>query len=81
LGIPASVKEVREDGTAVVDVFGNDAVVDTTLVPDVKPGDKVIVHAGAIIAKMDEEQWRQTYEIWKQVLETLDKEFEAALEQ
>jgi hydrogenase expression/formation protein HypC len=81
LGIPATIKEIREDGTAVVDVFGNDAIVDVTLVPDVKPGDKVIVHAGAAIAKLDEEQWRETYEVWKQVLETLDREFEAAVEQ
>ena len=81
MGIPATIKEIREDGTAVVDVFGNDAIVDVTLVPDVKPGDKVIVHAGAAIAKLDEEQWREAYEIWKQVLETLDREFEAAVEQ
>ncbi|ABU81754.1 HypC/HybG/HupF family hydrogenase formation chaperone [Ignicoccus hospitalis] len=76
LGIPATVKEVYEDGTAAVDVFGNEAIVDLTLVPDVKPGDKVIVHAGAAIAKVDEERWREAYELWKQVLETLDKLYE-----
>jgi len=75
LGIPATVEEVMEDGTAVVDVFGNDAIVDVTLVPEVRPGDKVIVHAGAAIAKIDEEQWRAAYEIWVQVLETLEREF------
>ena len=80
LGIPAVVKEVFEDGTAAVDVFGNEAIVDLTLVPDVKPGDKVIVHAGAAIAKVDEEQWKEAYEIWKQVLETLDKMYEEGSE-
>jgi hydrogenase expression/formation protein HypC len=78
LGIPATIKEVRDDGTAVVDVFGNEAIVDVTLLEDPKPGDKVIVHAGAAIAKMDEEAWREAYEIWKQVLERLDEMAEEA---
>ncbi len=78
LGIPATVKAINDNGTAVVDVFGNEAIVDITLVPDAKPGDKVIVHAGAAIAKLDEEQWREAYEMWKQILEALDKEVEQA---
>jgi len=77
LGIPAKVLEVdEENGIAIVDVFGNKAEVDITLVPDARPGDHVMVHAGAAIAKVDEEIWKESYELWKQVLEAVDKEYE-----
>ncbi len=76
LGIPAKVIEVdRENGIAIVDVFGNKVEVDVTLVEDVNPGDYVMVHAGAAIAKVDEEQWRESFELWKQVLEALEREY------
>ncbi|ALU11347.1 hydrogenase assembly protein HypC [Ignicoccus islandicus DSM 13165] len=77
LGIPAKIIEVdRENGVAVVDVFGNKAEVDITLVEDVEPGDYVMVHAGAAIAKVDEEQWKESFEMWKQVLEAVNREYE-----
>ena len=77
LGIPAKILEVdRENGIAIVDVFGNKAEVDITLVPDAQPGDHVMVHAGAAIAKVDEEVWKESYELWKQMLEAMDREYE-----
>ncbi len=82
LGIPARIVEVREDeGVAIVDVFGNKAEVDITLVPDAKPGDYVMVHAGAAIAKVDEEQWRESYELWKEMLEAMEREYERSLQE
>lgn len=71
LAIPAVIKQVNDDGTAVVDVFGNEAIVDVTLIENPKPGDKVMVHAGAAIAKVDEEIWKESYEVWKQMLEAM----------
>ncbi len=74
LGIPARVVEVRE-GTAVVDMFGVKREVDITLVPDAKPGDVVVIHAGAAIAKLDEEQARESLEFWKELMKKLEEDF------
>ena len=71
LAIPAVIIEVNDDGTAIVDVFGNEALVDVSLIEDPKPGDKVMVHAGAAIARVDEETWKESYEVWKQMLEAM----------
>jgi len=67
LGIPAKVVEVRET-TAIVDYGGYLREVDILLQPDVKVGDYVIVHAGAIIAKIDEKEALETIKLWKEVL-------------
>jgi hydrogenase maturation factor len=40
-----------------------------------------MVHAGAAIAKVDEEQWRESYELWKQMLEAMEREYERALQE
>lgn len=58
MGVPGRVVEVRGE-RAVVDFGGLRREVDAVLVPDVKPGDYVIVHAGAIIEKIDEETYRE----------------------
>ncbi|MCD6114613.1 MAG: HypC/HybG/HupF family hydrogenase formation chaperone [Thermoprotei archaeon] len=70
LGIPGVVVEVKEL-TAIVDFGGVKREVDKLLVPDVKPGDYVIVHAGAIISKLSREEAEKTIEAWKEVLEAL----------
>jgi hydrogenase maturation factor len=45
--LPMRVTEVREDGIAVC----GDAEVLTALVGEVEPGDELLVHAGAAIAR------------------------------
>ncbi|MHA1616299.1 MAG: HypC/HybG/HupF family hydrogenase formation chaperone [Candidatus Njordarchaeales archaeon] len=73
LGVPAKVLEVR-DNQAIVDYGGGvKKTVDAFLVPDVKPGDYVIVHAGAIISKISEEDYREMIEILSQIL-TIEEE-------
>ncbi len=71
LGIPGKVVEVK-DRTAIVDFGGVSREVDATL-EDVKPGDYVIVHVGAIISKIDEEAARETIEVWKEMIEALER--------
>lgn len=73
LGIPAKVIEVRET-TAIVDYGGYLKEVDILLQPDVKVGDYVIVHAGAIIAKMNEKEALETIKLWKEALRIITKE-------
>jgi len=60
LGIPGKVVKVEGD-VAIVDFGGVKRRVDALLV-NVRPGDHVIVHAGAIIAKIDEKLAREMEE-------------------
>ena len=68
LGVPGIVVEVKGE-IAVVDFGGIRREVDTLLVPDVKPGDYVVVHAGAIIEKID----KKTFEEMIKYLQELAK--------
>ena len=69
LGVPAIVVDVHGN-EAVVDYGGGvKRKVDAFLVPDIKPGDYVIVHAGAIISKISEQEYREMVEILQQILQ------------
>jgi len=70
LGIPGVVVEVK-DTIAIVDFGGVKREVDSLLVPNIKPGDYVIVHAGAIISKLSPEEAEETIKAWREVLEAL----------
>lgn len=59
VGLSARVVRLREDGTALVDASGAKREVSAQLLSDLMPGDYVMVHAGAAIAKItgeDEEE-------------------------
>ena len=55
LAIPARIVEMEGD-RAVVDAMGNRWNARTTLLPEVKLGDLVLVHAGFAISTVDEEE-------------------------
>ena len=55
LAIPARVVELEGD-RAVADALGNRWRIRTTLTPEVKKGDIVLIHAGFAIARIDEKQ-------------------------
>ncbi|RLF21079.1 MAG: HypC/HybG/HupF family hydrogenase formation chaperone [Thermoprotei archaeon] len=73
LGVPARVLRVKED-LAVVD-YGGGVIkeVDASIVPDIKPGDYVIVHAGIIIAKIDEEEAMEMIKALRELRALLDR--------
>lgn len=54
VGLSAKVIEVR-DGTAIVDASGARRSVSAQLIGDLEPGDYVMVHAGAAIAKITDD--------------------------
>ncbi|MDO4615464.1 MAG: HypC/HybG/HupF family hydrogenase formation chaperone [Lachnospiraceae bacterium] len=54
VGLSAKVVKIS-DGTAVVDAFGAKRTVSAELIEDLMPGDYVMVHAGAAIAKITED--------------------------
>ncbi len=62
LAIPARVVFIDEM-MAKVDMMGNERSVGTHLVPEVKVGDYVLVHAGFAIEIIDEEIAKETEEL------------------
>jgi len=68
LAIPARIIELEGD-KAVVDAMGNRFKAKTTLLPEIKLGDLVLVHAGFAISQVDEEEAKETWELFKQINE------------
>jgi len=68
LAVPARVIELVDD-KAVVDAMGNRWNIRTTLTPEIKLGDIVLIHAGFAIAKVDEEEAKKTWELFAEIAE------------
>ena len=66
LAIPARIIELDED-VAVVDAMGNRFKAKTTLLPEAKIGNLVLVHAGFAISLVDEEEAKKTWELIQQI--------------
>ena len=61
LAIPARIVELEQD-VAVVDAMGNRYKAKTTLLPEAKLGDLVLVHAGFAISLVDEDEAKKTWQ-------------------
>ena len=68
LAIPARIVELEQD-VAVVDAMGNRYKAKTTLLPEAKLGDLVLVHAGFAISLVDEEEARKTWQLIAEINE------------
>jgi hydrogenase expression/formation protein HypC len=66
LAIPARIIELEGD-RAVVDAMGNRWRAKTTLLPEAKLGDLVLMHAGFAISLIDEEEAKKTWELLAQI--------------
>ncbi len=66
LAIPARIVELEGD-KAVVDAMGNRWRARTTLLPEAKQGDLVLIHAGFAISLVDEEEAKETWELLRQI--------------
>ena len=62
LAIPARIVELEGD-KAVVDAMGNCWRAKTTLLPEAKLGDLVLIHAGFAISLVDEEEAKETWRL------------------
>ncbi|MDP4127192.1 MAG: HypC/HybG/HupF family hydrogenase formation chaperone [Bacillota bacterium] len=72
LAIPAKV--VTMDGSiAKVDMMGNERVVSIDLVPEVKIGEFVLVHAGFAIGVIDDESAHETEELLLEVAKAYEE--------
>lgn len=73
LAIPAKV--VTMDGSiAKVDMMGNERVVSIDLVPEVKIGEYVLVHAGFAIGIIDDLSAKETEELLLEVANAYEQE-------
>lgn len=66
LAIPSRIVELDGDN-AIVDCIGYRYRAKTTLLPDAKKGDLVLVHAGFAISLVDEEEARETWQLLAQI--------------
>ena len=73
LAVPARIVELVDD-KAVADAMGNRWRIRTTLTPQIKLGDIVLIHAGFAIAKVDEEEAKKTWELFAEIAEFQNKQ-------
>ena len=71
LAIPARIVELEGDN-AVVDAMGNSFRAKTTLLPEAKLGDLVLVHAGFAISQVDEEEAKKTWQLITEINEFME---------
>ncbi|MBN1498407.1 MAG: HypC/HybG/HupF family hydrogenase formation chaperone [Spirochaetes bacterium] len=71
LAVPMTITKI-EGTRAVAESRGVETAVDISLMPDVKKGDRVIVHAGFIIERLDENEAAEIDKVWDQYLEQMD---------
>ncbi len=70
LGIPAEVVEVNESSEGLVTVkvrMGGVLREVISAIPDLKPGEYVIVHAGVAISRISKEELEEIVELLKQL--------------
>jgi len=71
LAIPARI--IKLDGDkALVDAMGNQYKAKTTLLPEAKLGDLVLIHAGFAISLVDEEEAKKTWQLIAEINEFND---------
>ena len=70
LGIVGRVEELKGDNIAVVEIMGVQREISVVLVPDIKVGEYVMIHAGFAINPIDEEAAKETEDIIRQVFGT-----------
>ena len=68
VAIPGTVKEILDDKYVSVDFSGNLLKAASGLV-DVKPGDRVLVHAGCIIQTVSEKEALEMEEMFRELEE------------
>jgi hydrogenase expression/formation protein HypC len=64
LAIPAKVIKI-ENEVAEVDIMGASRTASIELVKDIKVGDYVLIHAGCVITKINEDEAKETLELLK----------------
>ncbi|MCL2631544.1 MAG: HypC/HybG/HupF family hydrogenase formation chaperone [Coriobacteriia bacterium] len=66
LAVPATIKTINPDRTAIVDLLGVERTVAIELVPTAKVGDYVLVHAGFAIEVISLEAAEETLAFFRE---------------
>lgn len=77
LAIPMTITKI-DPGYAIASANGVETQVNYAMLPDIQLNDKVLVHAGFIIEKLDEQQAREIEETWAEYYAIMEKQ-DAAL--
>ncbi len=67
LAVPGKVVSLQDDGTGQVDYMGTTVLANFSLLPGVKVGDWVIVHAGFAISRLDRAEARRTLKLFQEL--------------
>jgi hydrogenase expression/formation protein HypC len=70
LAVPAKIVEVDESGQGTASYLGSEVKANFSLVPQARPGDWVILHAGFAISVMDAREARETLRLFKELAAT-----------
>lgn len=69
LAVPARVTHIDYDVySAEADIMGNKKIISVVLVPEVKTGDWVLIHAGEAISLISAEDAEESLKVWEQLL-------------
>jgi len=67
LGIVGRIQEVKQENMAVVEIMGVEREISIILVPEIKVGQYVMIHAGFAINPIDEKEAKETEELIQKV--------------
>jgi hydrogenase expression/formation protein HypC len=67
LAVPAKITRLEDSGQGTVDYMGSEVKVHFSLVPKARLGDWVIVHAGFAISVVNEQEARETLQLFKEM--------------
>jgi hydrogenase expression/formation protein HypC len=70
LAVPAKIVEIDESGQGTASYLGSEVKANFSLVPQARPGDWVILHAGFAISVMDAREARETLRLFKELAAT-----------
>ncbi len=73
LGVPGKIVKLLDEGLALVDFGGIQREVDVSFIPDAKPGDYVVVHAGVAISRLDPKAAEEALNAWRRLLDEMDR--------
>ena len=71
LAVPMKITKIKDD-VATAEYNGVETEVNIALTPDISVNDKVLVHAGFIIEKLDEEAAKDIEEAWAEYEKSLN---------
>ena len=67
LAVPAKIVRFDEGGQGTASYMGSEVRANFSLVPQARPGDWVIIHAGFAISVVDDREARETLRLFKEM--------------